>query len=409
MKNFFKLVFGISLSIVGLVSIFISSFLGGLLLMTTGFLIIPSISAKVETKLSIWSKKKNRRISLASMGFIAVIIVANSSSIETPNDADNKVTQSIYKSYLDNVDVRLSNFSEDDLKSRNAVISKLKENNVYVNLIDSNKVDADYLPVLTAISDGLTKIKPDGFAIQEELVNRVKNEKIGDEGVSFVIGVVTLAQPNKGGLTKELVRVFEEYRKQFGYYGKAGTVYNSDASKKASIEYSYDLAPIFGILDPKNKKVLNSLYEARSEGISTWNDEGNYVFNYLATSKGYNDYLKSVYPESKYFIEADFELTASSLFNKYKANEVAADEVYLGKKIAVTGIIDDIGKDILDDPYISLEVGYLESVNCYFSESDIKAIAQLSKGQKITILGTCKGMTLTIGVTMSQCKLLNGY
>ena len=62
-------------------------------------------------------------------------------------------------------------------------------------------------------------------------------------------------------------------------------------------------------------------------------------------------------------------ITASKLYKEYNANEIAADEKYKGKIIEVTGVIRDIGNDIMDNAYITL-VGdeYFGDIQCYFNE-----------------------------------------
>src|ERR1700722_11232656 len=45
-------------------------------------------------------------------------------------------------------------------------------------------------------------------------------------------------------------------------------------------------------------------------------------------------------------------LSADELYSAYKENEVSADTSYKGKIVIISGIIRDIGKDILDSPYV---------------------------------------------------------
>ncbi|MFC6098362.1 hypothetical protein ACFPVY_17070 [Flavobacterium qiangtangense] len=125
---------------------------------------------------------------------------------------------------------------------------------------------------------------------------------------------------------------------------------------------------------------------------------------FMALKSEYMKHLKKVYPDSPYLIDIDFEITAPDLYQAYEANEVSADEQYKGKKIAVTGTIGNIGKDVLDNPYVSLEVGYLQSVNCYFSDENNKIISQLGKREKVTIIGKCKGFTLQ-NVVIQDCSV----
>jgi hypothetical protein len=97
------------------------------------------------------------------------------------------------------------------------------------------------------------------------------------------------------------------------------------------------------------------------------------------------------------------EITAKDLFAAYNENEIAADNQYKKKTLKVTGTISNIGTDILDNIYITLETGeLLYSVQCYFANSEEEAkVANLSKGDTITLIGTCDGMSLN--VVMKKC------
>ena len=93
-------------------------------------------------------------------------------------------------------------------------------------------------------------------------------------------------------------------------------------------------------------------------------------------------------------------ITASKLYKEYNENEIAADEKYKGKIIEVTGVIRDIGNDIMDNAYITL-VGneYFGDIQCYFNEKSV--VAKLSKGKRITVMGSCSG--LMINVQVNDC------
>lgn len=87
-------------------------------------------------------------------------------------------------------------------------------------------------------------------------------------------------------------------------------------------------------------------------------------------------------------------LSAVSLFGAYEDNEVAADEQYKGKILEVSGVVDSIGKDILNQPYIALSLGQpykIGRVQCFFSDSDISKLAKISKGAEIRVRGKCIG------------------
>jgi hypothetical protein len=96
-------------------------------------------------------------------------------------------------------------------------------------------------------------------------------------------------------------------------------------------------------------------------------------------------------------------ITAADLVSKYEDNEVSADDEYKGKNFYVTGILSHIGKDILDDIYITLKAGNgFRSVQCYISNAQLAA--QLRKGDRVKIYGKCDG--LMMNVLMKDCKLV---
>ena len=90
-------------------------------------------------------------------------------------------------------------------------------------------------------------------------------------------------------------------------------------------------------------------------------------------------------------------ITASKLYKEYNSNEIAADEKYKGKIIEVTGVIRDIGNDIMDNAYITL-VGdeYFGDIQCYFNEKSV--VAKLSKGKRITVIGSCSGLMMNVQI-----------
>lgn len=105
---------------------------------------------------------------------------------------------------------------------------------------------------------------------------------------------------------------------------------------------------------------------------------------------------------------APISITAERLIAEYEANEVAADEKYKGKMMEVTETIKEIGKDFLNNMYVTLENGEkfsFRSVECTFGESLRKEAASLSKGRRITIRGQCKGMIADIQI--KNCKFVN--
>ena len=102
------------------------------------------------------------------------------------------------------------------------------------------------------------------------------------------------------------------------------------------------------------------------------------------------------------------EISAQDLWNAFEDNEVAADEKYKGEYVKVTGIVNDINSgEYWSSANVLLEVDgtVLGCVQCNFNNSNnAKAIANIEKGQKITVTGTCGGIS-TFNVMINGSKI----
>lgn len=100
-------------------------------------------------------------------------------------------------------------------------------------------------------------------------------------------------------------------------------------------------------------------------------------------------------------------VSAQDLLDAYENNEVSADAQYKDKLLSVTGVISDIGV-VLDQTYVCINGGgdfdFL-SVQCYVpDETEIsEKVAALSKGETVTITGTCSGQSLN--VELKDCTI----
>jgi hypothetical protein len=102
--------------------------------------------------------------------------------------------------------------------------------------------------------------------------------------------------------------------------------------------------------------------------------------------------------------QADIVISAPQLYKDYEANGVAADQKYKGKLVEVSGTVDNIDKDILDEIYVTLKGDeYFGSVQCYFADEFTDQTAKLTKGQKLTVIGTCDGKIMN--VLMKDCSI----
>jgi len=98
-------------------------------------------------------------------------------------------------------------------------------------------------------------------------------------------------------------------------------------------------------------------------------------------------------------------LSAVDLAAAYEDNEIKANKLYKDKIVEITGKVDSIG-EVLGSTYITL-VGSDEfaitKAQCTFKdEEQINKIAELSKGDTVTVIGKVDGKSLNVGV--NDCK-----
>ena len=92
----------------------------------------------------------------------------------------------------------------------------------------------------------------------------------------------------------------------------------------------------------------------------------------------------------------DIVVEAEQLYRDYDANEVAADNVYRGRLLAVSGVVSSIDKGLFDEPVLRISAGdHWDHVNAYMQKSEADKVATVQKGLRLTVV--CKGDGLTIG------------
>jgi tRNA_anti-like len=104
-------------------------------------------------------------------------------------------------------------------------------------------------------------------------------------------------------------------------------------------------------------------------------------------------------------INSATKLTAMQLSAAFSENEVAAQAALKGKPVLITGTIDSISLDFMDEPVVSLASGnQFQSVQLDFDENDVEATSGLRKGQTITAL--CQEVGEAVGTPMLDgCQL----
>jgi hypothetical protein len=88
--------------------------------------------------------------------------------------------------------------------------------------------------------------------------------------------------------------------------------------------------------------------------------------------------------------EADVEITAEALFTAYESDEQGADKQYLGKILAVSGIVEQVQAGETNTIILSSGSG-LFGVRCELDPHNETAIPDYKPGDSITLKGTCSG------------------
>jgi len=93
-------------------------------------------------------------------------------------------------------------------------------------------------------------------------------------------------------------------------------------------------------------------------------------------------------------VEPALEVTARELFNAYDANEVAAQQTYGGQRLKVTGTVQGVTLDFMDNPVVQLATSN-EFLPVQALLDDANAAAAITKGSSISLV--CEDLTEVIG------------
>lgn len=105
--------------------------------------------------------------------------------------------------------------------------------------------------------------------------------------------------------------------------------------------------------------------------------------------------------------EEDLEtIEASKLIEDYKSNEIKADNLYKDKRFKIKGIVRNIS-EVLGNLTVLLsdEDFAITEVSLKFKEKDKNVIAELNKGQTITVVGTVEGLGWDVDV--KDCEIID--
>jgi len=128
------------------------------------------------------------------------------------------------------------------------------------------------------------------------------------------------------------------------------------------------------------------------------------VVSVVSLATGY--YLYQMPPKNLSRVKTEVTVSADELMSSFEDNEDAANKVYLGKVVEVTGKITDV--EIKDDGSAQLILAsqsMMGGISCNFSAEDISEFAGVvRKGQNATIKGKCSGYLMD--VILERCVVI---
>jgi hypothetical protein len=129
-----------------------------------------------------------------------------------------------------------------------------------------------------------------------------------------------------------------------------------------------------------------------------------YNIDYVIHCKTHTTKDRAEY-EKEHIVSAYNTVPIDSLISSYDANELRADELYEGKLLRVSGIVANIGFDIFYDSYVTIKSPEISTPQIRCVLKDSKTIKKYYKGDKITVIGICTGLTgLGTIIYFDQCE-----
>ncbi len=274
---------------------------------------------------------------------------------------------------------------------RTALLEQIEANELYKTLVTEKVVTAEYLPLVENLGYSLGSLRTNG---KYELTRDFKR-KGNKEHVKFCELVASLH--GCGGFSSDILEIFDRYKTKYGLYQTEEKVVGDEKVEPFNLLYA------FGALNSKNEDLLEELVHARGKEIMKSSRKDDLLYPHLWQQDALNDQLGKVNKDSE--LHYEMAIDSKDLYKAYEENEVSADNKMKGKRIAVTGRLQGVSKDMMGKPYAILKSGdFFGEVNCYLPND--KKTSSLKKGEKLTLVGTCEGInSVTETVSVENCLI----
>ena len=134
------------------------------------------------------------------------------------------------------------------------------------------------------------------------------------------------------------------------------------------------------------------------------------IIGAIAGSQGVdNSTSQTSTPKGEQKQEEIMEVDYNTLHQEYMDNPISADAKYKGKILKLTGEVENIDSEFEANTYITFNVGgqySFKDIRITFKKSEETKVAQLKKGQTVTIKGKCTGTLLSTTVALDNCEII---
>ena len=223
---------------------------------------------------------------------------------------------------------------------------------------------------------------------------------------------------------KTYAKPFEKLVKKQDYKQiiKDGEELLQTGDDKAKFVALYHLAGSNTTIGDKEKALdaVNKMKKLDSDGVYSGLTETRIFLSFGEQDEALNSCLQNAQTVKKeYSVNfknfcmntiADFnKVSAKEIWNAFNENEVAAEDKYQNRYIAVEGKISKISTSITGAPELTMNVDQygLHTIVFDFSNDDRPEIAKLKKGEKMKIAGKCRIFVMGLSLRFTDCWIMD--
>lgn len=193
--------------------------------------------------------------------------------------------------------------------------ARLQDNPIYIDLVEGQNVLVQYLPLLNALSEGMTRLMDDGVDYNFASNATISYAKKGLEELTFFQDVLYLVR--HWILPYSLYKVFENYIRQFNYYGGMDIKVERQGKSTQMLPLHYNLVSPLLLIHNTHKQFLEVYWQSiKGRGFSNFY-KTKYHTPFLTKEKDFEAQIKQVFDYHPAIKTVDFTLNFEDLIAEY--------------------------------------------------------------------------------------------